>query len=67
MVQLIETDPLPGGGTRLKYRIAYEPPAIFARLVPPIQWAFKHWFEISLERLALLVDGKPSNGRSGVS
>jgi hypothetical protein len=29
MVQLIETDPLPDGGTR-------DPPAMFARLVPPI-------------------------------
>ena len=58
MVQLIETDPLPNGGTRLKYRIAYDPPAMFGRLVPPIQWAFKYWFEISLEGLALLVDGK---------
>lgn len=40
------------------YRIAYDPPALFARFVPPIQWAFKQWFEISLEGLALLVDGK---------
>jgi hypothetical protein len=58
MVQLIETDPLPDGGTRLRYRIAYDPPAIFARFVPPVQWAFKRWFEVSLDGLGRLVDAE---------
>jgi Polyketide cyclase / dehydrase and lipid transport len=57
MVQLIETDPLPGGGTRLRYRVAYDPPAVFARVVAPVEWAFKRWFEASLDGLGRLVDG----------
>ena len=56
MVQLIETDPLPDGGTRLRYRCAYDPPAIFVPLVPPVEWAFKRWFDVSLERLGRLVE-----------
>ena len=58
MVQLIETDPLPNGRTRLRYRVAYDPPAIFVPLVPPVEWAFKWWFDVSLDGLRRLVEGE---------
>jgi hypothetical protein len=56
MVQRIQTDPLSDGGTRLTYQVAYDPPSTFARVVPPVQWAFKRWFEISLDGLGRWVE-----------
>jgi hypothetical protein len=63
MVQCLETDPLPGGGTHLKYRVAYDPPAIFRPMVPPVQWAFKRWFDASLDGLGAMLargGGRPA-------
>lgn len=51
MVQVIETTRLANGKTRLRYRVAYDPPRIFERFVPPVQWAFRKWFEASLRGL----------------
>jgi hypothetical protein len=51
MVQVIETTRLPNGKTRLRYRVAYEPPKIFLPFVTPVQWAFRKWFEASLQGL----------------
>jgi len=56
MVQLVETSVLPNGRTRLRYRIAYTPPAIFRPLVFPVQWAFTQWFRVSLRNLATLLE-----------
>lgn len=57
MVQLIETDPLPSGGTHLSYRIGFDAPWIFAPMVPAVMWIFRRWFEVSLRGLGRLVDG----------
>jgi hypothetical protein len=51
MVQVITVSRLDNGKTRLNYRIAYDPPAVFRAFVPPVQWAFVRWFEVSLQRL----------------
>lgn len=51
MVQLVETKPLPGGGTRLRYRVAYEPPRIFEPVIPAVEAVFRKWFELSLQGL----------------
>ena len=55
MVQLIETEPLEAGGTRLRYRVAYDPPRLATPFVPPVQWAFKRWFELSLDGLGKML------------
>ncbi|MEY4578069.1 MAG: hypothetical protein RL701_2772 [Pseudomonadota bacterium] len=48
MVQVIElTRPSPGI-SRLRYRVAYDAPRLFERMVPPVEWAFRTWFEASL-------------------
>jgi hypothetical protein len=51
MVQLVETKPLSGGGTRLRYRVAYEPPAVLEPFIPAVEAVFRKWFELSLEGL----------------
>jgi hypothetical protein len=51
MVQVIETTRLANGKTRLRYRVAYDPPKVFEHLVPPVAWAFRKWFEASLRGL----------------
>jgi neutral ceramidase len=51
MVQRVETFRLPDGRTRLSYRVAYDPPAVFAPLAPPIERVFSWWFRVSLEGL----------------
>ena len=51
MVQIIETDPLPSGRTRLRFRVAYDPPRIFRPVVPPVAWVFEQWFKASLAGL----------------
>lgn len=56
MVQVITVSVLPNGKTRLHYRIAYDPPAVFRLFVPPVQWAFLRWFEVSLQRLERCLD-----------
>lgn len=55
MVQLIETYTVPGGRTRLRYRVAYDPPRLFKPLVPPVQMGFDKWFRVSLEGLERLL------------
>lgn len=56
MVQLVETFRLPNGKTRLRYRVAYDPPAVFKPLVPPVEWAFERWFRASLAGLERLLN-----------
>ena len=51
MVQLVETYTVPGGRTRLRYRVAYDPPRIFAPMVSPVEYLFRRWFEASLRGL----------------
>ena len=51
MVQLVETRALPGGGTRLRYRVAYEPPRIFEPIIPAVEAIFRQWFLMSLAGL----------------
>lgn len=51
MVQLVETFSVPGGKTRLRYRVAYDPPRIFRPFVPPVEWVFERWFRVSLQGL----------------
>lgn len=51
MVQVITVSKLENGKSRLHYRIAYDPPAVFRAFVPPVQRAFVWWFELSLQRL----------------
>lgn len=60
MVQLVETFPVAGGKTRLRYRVAYDPPTIFKAFVPPVEWVFGKWFEASLEGLSRLLDKGPA-------
>ena len=55
MVQVVETTLLPNGRTRLRYRIAYDPPTIFKPLVAPVEWLFAQWFRVSLEGLGRLL------------
>ena len=55
MVQIIETDRLPSGKTRLRYRVAYDPPRAFRHFVGPVQHGFHRWFEASLRGLARYV------------
>jgi hypothetical protein len=52
MVQVIETLPLPTGGTRLRYRVAYDPPRVFVPVVRPVEWLFDRWFKASLKGLS---------------
>jgi hypothetical protein len=64
MVQVIETDPLPGGRTRLRFRVAYDPPRIFRPFVPPVEWVFERWFRASLaglERTLAAMAKRPSD------
>lgn len=56
MVQLVETYRVDDGRTRLRYRIAFDPPAIFRPVVWPVQRWFRWWFALSLERLARVVE-----------
>jgi len=65
MVQLVTTEALPDGRTKLVYQVAYDPPAIFTPLVAPVQWAFKRWFEISLDRLGPLLDAEARRAGAG--
>jgi hypothetical protein len=51
MVQLVETYPVASGRTRLRYRVAYDPPRVFTPFVMPVEWAFGRWFEASLAGL----------------
>ena len=55
MVQLVETFVLPNGQTRLRYRVAYDPPRVFRLFVPPVEWLFEKWFRMSLEGLGRLL------------
>jgi hypothetical protein len=55
MVQLVETSVLENGRTRLRYRVAYDPPAVFTPFVPPVEWVFERWFRASLEGLERLL------------
>ena len=56
MVQLVETFPLPNGKTRLRYRVAYDPPRVFVPFAVPVEWLFERWFRVSLRGLARLLD-----------
>ena len=56
MVQLILTDPIGEGRTRLTYRIAYDPPRLATPVVWPVEWLFKRWFEVSLRGLSRIVE-----------
>lgn len=56
MVQLVETYVLPTGRTRLRYRVAYDPPSIFVPFAPPVEWLFEKWFERSLSGLGRLLN-----------
>ena len=58
MVQVVETGTIPGGKTRLRYRVAYDPPKVFRPFVPPVEWLFERWFAVSLRGLERLLDGK---------
>lgn len=51
MVQLVETYAVPSGRTRLRYRVAYDPPRIFTPMVSPVEYLFRRWFEASLSGL----------------
>lgn len=59
MVQVIETTRLPGGLTRLRYRVAFDPPRLFAPLVAPVEWAFARWFQASFRGLARYLQAHP--------
>lgn len=59
MVQLVETFTLPNGKTRLRYRVAYDPPAIFNPLVPSVEFVFERWFRVSLQGLGRLLAARP--------
>jgi hypothetical protein len=59
MVQLVETFTLPSGKTRLRYRVAYDPPRIFSPLVPPVEWLFDRWFRVSLKGLSRTLAAMP--------
>jgi hypothetical protein len=52
MGQLVETFALPNGQTRLRYRVAYDPPRLFAPMVGPVERLFGEWFKVSLRRLS---------------
>lgn len=52
MIQLVETNPRPGGGTVMRYRVAYEPPKLVAWMVPMVEGLFRAWFVKSLQGLA---------------
>ncbi|MBL8914671.1 MAG: SRPBCC family protein [Archangium sp.] len=60
MVQLVETNPREGGGTVMRYRVAYEPPWLVAPLVPLVAGIFKWWFVKSLEGLAAYLKRVPA-------
>lgn len=64
MVQLVETWTLPDGRTRLRYRIAYTPPRIFAPFVRPVEAIFIWWFRTSLANLARLLDAEGGRAAS---
>lgn len=51
MVQLVETKPRAGGGTTMRYRVAYVPPWLVAWAVPMVAGIFKWWFKKSLSGL----------------
>jgi hypothetical protein len=60
MVQVVETYVVPSGRTRLRYRVAYDPPRIFAPMVSPVEYLFRRWFEASLrgpERMLVAAHG----------
>lgn len=59
MVQLVETWTLPNGKTRLRYRVAYDPPKVFVPVAPPVEWLFERWFRVSLRGLAKLLHETP--------
>ena len=61
MAQIVETFSLPDGKTRLRYRVAYDPPRIFKPFVPPMEWLFEKWFRASLSGLARLLDAGASS------
>lgn len=63
MVQLIEVSVVDGGKTRLRYRIAFDPPWVFRPFVWPVQRAFRWWFELSLRRLARVVESPAPSTR----
>jgi len=51
MVQVVELTRLSNGASRLHYSVAYDAPRVFERMVPPVEWAFRKWFEASLRGL----------------
>jgi hypothetical protein len=51
MIQFIETDTLPNGKTRLRYRVYYNVPVVFWPFHPPVAAAFRAWFKASFRGL----------------
>jgi len=51
MAQVIDTRRLPDGGTRLRYRVAYDTPALFTPMIPLVEGVFRRWFAMSLDGL----------------
>jgi hypothetical protein len=51
MVQILETEPLPGGGTHLTLRVACNVPWILRPLHPPVAVIFRRWFIASFRGL----------------
>lgn len=51
MLQVIETFPLTGGRTRLRYRVFYNVPRPFLAFHPAVAVAFRAWFQASFRGL----------------
>lgn len=67
MVQVIETSRTDEGKTRLRYRVAYDPPRVFSPMVPPVEVIFRRWFEASLRGLEKYVTTPEPAAARGVA